>query len=271
MAQFRLGCPVQRVGLRLSLPNADADNDGRLTATQYANDAAFTAEPNTGVAIAAEDITGGRTVTVTVDALPKGGFIDVVYTDGVVQYTADTVDIIGEFKTRSGANARRAGRVEVEVTNVADGSGSATISPSGANATARAGSTDNRITITFTAAGTMSGGQVAFEIPEGWGDMQDDSAQANNHVAIRAGGGGTLDDTNPAYVGRRIAVANLEDFEKGNTVTFTYSNAEAPGDIGIWPFLVSSAGASPIDAGRALMALAKAKQRYPRIQAMKTC
>ena len=48
-----------------------------------------------------------------------------------------------------------------------------------------------------------------------------DNAKANNHVAIRAGGGGTLDATNPAYIGRRIAVANLEGFEKGNTVTFT--------------------------------------------------
>ena len=211
----------------------------------------------TGAAAAIDKakISYGHTVTVTVDALPKGGIIDVLYSDAVVQPNADTVDIIGEFRTRSGASARRAGRVEVEVTNVADGSGSATISPSGANATARAGSIDNRIVITFTAAGTMSGGQVAFEIPTGWGDMQDDSAQQNNHVAIRAGGGGTLDDTNASYVGRRIAVANLEDFEKGDTVTFTYSNAEAPGDIGIWPFLVSSAGASPINAGRALMAL----------------
>ena len=238
-------------------PNADADNPGRLTATQYANDASFTESTPAIAPVDLKDkITAGRTVSIAVDGLPKGGFIDIVYTAGVVQYTADTVDIIGEFRTRSGASPRRAGRVEVEVTNVADGSGTATISPSGANATARAGSTDNTITIVYMAAGTMNGGQVAFEIPTGWGDMQDDNAQANNHVSIRAGGGGTLDATNPAYVGRRIAVANLEDFEKGDTVTFSYTKAEAPGDIGIWPFLVSSAGASPIDAGRDLMALA---------------
>ena len=235
-------------------PNADADNAGRLTAHQYTNDAAFTAEPNTGKDLK-DKITPGQTVTVAVDALPQGGFIDIVYTAGVVQYTADTVDIIGEFETRSGARSRRAGRVEVEVTNVADGSGEATISPSGANATARAGSTDNTITIKYTAAGTMSGGQVAFEIPANWGDMQGSNAQENNHVSIQVSGG-TLDATNPAYIGRRIAVANLERFEKGNTVTFTYSNAEAPSVIGIEPFLVSSAGASPIDAGRDLMALA---------------
>ena len=235
-------------------PNADADNPGRLTATQYASETAFTA--NTSPVDLKDKITAGRTVTIAVDGLPKGGIIDIVYTAGLVQYTADTVDIIGEFRTRSGASPRRAGRVEVEVTNVADGSGTATISPSGANATARAGSTDNTITIVYTAAGTMNGGQVAFEIPTGWGDMQDSNAQANNHVAIRAGGGGTLDATNPSYVGRRVAVANLEDFEHGDTVTFTYRNAEAPGDIGIWPFLVSSAGASPIDAGRNLVKLA---------------
>ena len=153
-------------------PNADADNPGRLTAHQYANAGVY-ADAGTSPTDLKDKITAGRTVTIAVDALPQNGFIDVVYTDGLVQYTADTVDIIGEFKTRSGASARRAGRVEVEVTNVADGSGTATISPSGSNATARAGSTDNTITIVYTADGTMSGGQVAFEIPEGWGDMQD--------------------------------------------------------------------------------------------------
>ena len=90
----------------------------------------------------------------------------------------------------------------------------------------------------------MSGGQVAFEIPDGWGDMQDSNADDLNHVAIRAGSGGTLDASNSSYVGRRIAVANLEDFEKGDTVTFTYTNAEAPGDIGIGAFVVLSAGSA---------------------------
>ena len=59
---------------------------------------------------------------------PRGGIIDVLYSNAVVQPNADTVDIIGEFKTTSSARSRRAGRVEVEVTNVADGSGSATMS-----------------------------------------------------------------------------------------------------------------------------------------------
>ena len=158
-----------------------------------------------------------------------------LYSDADVQANADTVDIIGEFKTTSGARSRRAGRVEVEVTNVADGSGTAKMSTGSSPAyTARAGSTENSVTIVYTAAGSMSGGQVAFEIPDGWGDMQDDDADDPNHVAIRAGSGGTLDDTNPSYVGRDVVVANLEDFEEGDTVTFTYTNAEAPGDIGYW-------------------------------------
>ena len=65
-----------------------------------------------------------------------------------------------------------------------------------------------------------------------------------NHVAIRAGNGGTLDSLKPLLCRQKIVVANLEDFEKGDTVTFTYTNAEAPGDIGIGAFVVSSAGSA---------------------------
>ena len=208
-------------------------------------DADGTAGEGAAVPIVTEKISTGRTVTITVDALPQGGIIDVLYSNAIVQDSADTVDIIGEFKTTSSARSRRAGRVEVEVTNVADGSGSATMSTGSSPAyTARAGSTENSVTIVYKAVGTMSGGQVAFEIPDGWGDMQDDDADDLNHVAIRAGSGGTLDASTPSYVGRDVVVANLEDFEGGDTVTFTYTNAEAPGDLGIGAFVVSSAGSA---------------------------
>ena len=58
----------------------------------------------------------------------------------------------------------------------------------------------------------MSGGQVAFEIPDGWGDMQDDDADDLNHVAIRAGSGGTLDASNPSYVGREDSCGESRGF-----------------------------------------------------------
>ena len=203
----------------------------------------YTAEPAVFTDLK-DKISAGRTVTITVDALPKGGFIDITYTAADVQYTADTVDIIANFKTSpKDRTQNKAGRVEVEVINVADGSGSATISTGTSPAhTVRAGSTDNKITITFTTPGTMSGGQVAVEIPDGWGDMQDRSADDPNHIKVEAGNGGTLSSANPSHVGRNAVIANLEEFQKGDTVKFTYSNAEAPSELGIGAFVVSSAG-----------------------------
>ena len=110
--------------------------------------------------------------------------------------------------------------------------------------TVRAGSTDNTIKVEFTAIGTMNGGQVSLELPTGWGDMQDDDADEPNYVTVAAARGGTLDSSNDAYVGRDVVVANLEDFGKDDTVTFTISNAEAPSDIGIDAFIVRSAGSA---------------------------
>ena len=229
-----------------AIPNDKSTNAGRLTAKMYKNAADLAA--GTSTAIAKGDITAGRQVTVKVDALAKGGAIDIVYTAGKVQYTADEVDIIGEFKASpNDSSAQRAGRIEVTVTNVADGSGSATMSTGTA---IRAGSTDNTITVTFKAPGTMSGGQVGFELPNSdWGAMQEDDDDEPNYMHVKAGNGGTLDASNPAYVGREVVIANLENFEKGDTVTFTYgygsgdkSGAEAPSEIGVDAFVISSAG-----------------------------
>ena len=109
------------------LPNDDGDNAGRVTAKMYANEAVrrwriLWILP-TGTVIAKEEISVGRTITLTVDKLPIDGVIVVTYHTTTVQRNADTVDFIGEFKTRSGARSRRAGRIEVEVLNVENGSG----------------------------------------------------------------------------------------------------------------------------------------------------
>ena len=174
---------------------------------------------------------------------PKAAQLTVTYTDAIVQHNADTVDIIGEFRASPADRIdRRAGRIEVEVLNVEDGSGTATMSTGTSPAyTVRAGRVHNTITVTFTAAGTMNGGQVALERPDGWGDMQEEDADEPNYVTVTARGG-TLDSTNASYVGREVVIANLEDFGKDDTVTFTISNAEAPSDLGVDAFVVKSAG-----------------------------
>ena len=76
--------------------------------------------------------------------------------------------------------------MDVEISNVADGYGNATISPSSVSAQ---GSTNEEITIDFTAAGTMDGGAVRLVIPDEWGNLQDDDATEANYVEVDVVGG----------------------------------------------------------------------------------
>ena len=159
-----------------------------MTAHQYADDTAFSTGTSTNLK---DDITAGRTIKVKVKALPKGGFIDITYTAAVVQYTADTVDIIGEFKASgaSGESYRRASRVEVEITNVADGSGSVTMSTGSSPAyTARAGSTDNTITSGVYSSRDHEWRSSCLGNPRWLGvTCRIDDADDPNHVTVRTG------------------------------------------------------------------------------------
>ena len=89
-------------------------------------------------------ISPGRTTTITVDKLPIGGVIEVTYHDAIVQRSAGSIEIEGEFRTRSGASDRDAGTIDIEVLNVRDGSGEATISAGRSpKHSVKAGSVDN--------------------------------------------------------------------------------------------------------------------------------
>ena len=105
--------------------------------------------------------------------------------------------------------------MEVEVTNAADGYGTATISPSEVSA----GSNDEEITVDFTAVGSMDGGAVRLVIPDDWGDLQDEDATEANYVEVDVveGRGSAT-----ANVADRAVIANLTGVEKGSVVRFTY-------------------------------------------------
>ena len=183
----------------------------------------------------------GRTVTIPVEMLPQDGTITVTYTDATVQPNADTVDIIGEFRTRSGASQRRAGRIEAEIRNVADGSGIATITTGRSpRYTVKAGSVDNDITVKFTAAGTMNGGRVTLERPEGWGNMQDSDADEPNYVTVTPGGRNAA--LRRVDVGRDLISAQIDSLGPKGTITFMINDAEASPDLGISEFIIESAG-----------------------------
>ena len=123
--------------------------------------------------------------------------------------------ITGFFWT-SGSRGRGydAGKVEVEITNAADDSGTATISPS----ELKAGSNTEEITIKYTAVGTMDGGDVRLRIPNNWGNLQDEDATEANFVTVKVIGGGTAE----ANVADRAVIARLTGVEKDSVVQFSY-------------------------------------------------
>ena len=229
------------------LPNDDGDNAGRVTATMdadIADDRFHVAAP-----IDKAKISAARTTTITVDKLPIGGVIEVTYHAAIVQRSAGSINIEGEFRTRSGARDRDAGTLDIEVLNVRDGSGEATITTGRTpRHSVKAGSVDNEITVEFTAAGTMNGGYVTLEKPDSWGNLQDNDDTEPNYVTVEASGRSASVTSN---VGRDIAVANIGVLGHNNTITFTISGAEASSEFEVSEFIVESAG----DADGGLVAL----------------
>ena len=80
--------------------------------------------------------------------------------------------------------------MEVEITNVADGYGTATIEPYDS---VKAGSDDGVITVDYTVPGSMDGGIVRLVIPEYWGNLQDDDPTEGNYVEVDVIGRGSAD------------------------------------------------------------------------------
>ena len=131
----------------------------------------------------------------------------------------DPAEITAEFKAADGHDTDDLESIEVEVTNIADGAGSAMINETEINA----GSTDNRIIVTFTAKGAMDGGAVSLELPNpDWGEMQDDPLLAN-YIEV-SGPRNALDDDEPYVISddKFTITAYLDEFEEGDKLTFTY-------------------------------------------------
>ena len=160
----------------------------------------------------------GRSVTVNIDEMAVDDSVTVTYggadMKALVQNTAGTVKINGYYWASSGSPRRGAGTVEIEVTNVGDGTGEATISPT----SAKAGSIDQAFTIVYDAAGTMDGGAVSLKPPSNWGEFETDPAKLN-YVSVRASGGATIEETDN---GRTIIIVILGKCPPSGKVTFTY-------------------------------------------------
>ena len=209
--------------------------------------------------------TSDRTVTVDVKhKLAQGGSITIQYGDiyddedgdeqkREVMIQADATgdedeEITAEFKAAGDHDTYDLEPVEVEVTNIADGAGSAMMNETEVNA----GSTTNEIVVTFTAKGTMDGGAVSLELPDDdWGAMQDDELKLN-YIEV-SGPRNALDEDDPFEImddGLKV-IANLDEFEEGDRLTFTYGGgtgdranrgAVAQTALGEVPFIIESDG-----------------------------
>ena len=157
---------------------------------------------------------------------PNTGTVTITYENFTMQSQATPADtpikITGYFRPSPSGSLPSAGTVEIDVTQVQDGYGEATIKATAANApTVKAGSNNNQIIVEFTAVGTMDSGAVSLEKPSSWGDFQNDDAKQANYVDVRVvGGSGRLEQ--PVDVGSDIVVAHLETFAPNAKLRFTY-------------------------------------------------
>ena len=197
----------------------------------------------------AED--GSVTIRYGTDDLTATGFPVQISSSakGTADNDEDGLAIRGHFRVSDDFRQRDAGTIWVDIANVIDGSGTATLSS--APATVRAGSKRNLITVAFTGTGTMDGGTVRFTIPEGWGPMQDEDNLKRNYTEIDVSGSGAALTDHEILDDGLSVVANLKTFGKGNKVTLTYGGgrggredrgAEAQTDIGEATFMVESKG-----------------------------
>ena len=167
--------------------------------------------------------------------------------EGTAAKNEDGLAIRGHFKVSDEFRQRDAGTIWVDVTNAADGSGTATLD----TRTIRAGSDDNLITVVFTGEGTMDGGAVRLTIPDEWGAMQVDDPLEPNYIEVEVTGSGAAPDGDPEVSADGISVeADLTTFGEGDKVTFTYGGGTAPdsngaaarAEIGNATFVIESYG-----------------------------
>ena len=174
----------------------------------------------------------GRTVNIGIKRLDVDGTVEVTYgrtdDDGKAAVLSDVsgdVNVTGTFRTSANASTRTAGTVTLTIGNIMDGTGMAVLSPS----SLEAGSSHRVVEVTFTAAGTMDGGNVSLEIPAGWGDVQSTDPTQRNYVSVR--GDGITSEPNTDG-GRRI-IAALGKLAAGDSFRFIIGSGTGGANNGV--------------------------------------
>ncbi len=239
--------PIRDGEVRLTIPATLGSAPTKADATAGEVSVSGEAEKSGGAGgIGADQITvSGRTITVAIGRLDVDESVTITYgaaddSKAVLHHAAGAVQVSGTFRTSSGASTRTAGTATVTLSNVEDGTGTAVLSPG----TIEAGSSNRAIEVVFTAAGTMDGGAVTLEIPDGWGSLQNDPTQ-RNYVTTR-GAGVSLD---PDDINDRYAIATIDTLAKGGSFRFIYGGgtgsdvgAEVQDNVGTAQFVIKSDG-----------------------------
>ena len=187
----------------------------------------------------------GRSITVAVKSLAISGTVVVTYggefRHARVQNRAGPVKIDGYYWASSRSGRSKAGTVDIEVTNAESGTGTGTVRPT----TAKGGSIDETFTIVYDAAGTMDGGRVSLQHPEGWGAFETDPTKLN-YISVRASGGATIEETDN---GGSIIIVTLGKCPPRSKITFTYGTgtgasrgARVQDATGVATFTIQSQG-----------------------------
>ena len=239
--------PVKKGSLKFTIPSnwTVPTKDKKLGHTVVVLDTAT----NPNVVVDADKTSIGQTITIGEITLAKGEYVEITY--GEKHNPADNVqdDFVGfrmqpkaessvkitsKYKVHSSIPEQSSHTLNVTVGSAPASSGMAKISPYNVEA----GKPVN-LEVVFVAEGTMTGGRVVLQMPDGWGDLQNTQSSARNYVQV-TGSGLSNDDWD---VNSDIVEVNLKTFEKGNAVKFAL-NRVVPQftELGIAEFRISSAG-----------------------------
>ena len=219
-----------------SQPTTTKDKPGRVTVM------------SDGQLEANQPTVSGRTINVAIKRLNVGQSVTIKYgTDedekesekAVLHYTAnDAIRIYGTFRVSPGTGGTTQ-PVTIKLNNIADGTGSATLSP----ISVEAGSNNRAIEVVFTAAGTMNDGKVSLEIPSGWGLMQEDPTK-RNYITTRGSAVSSLEVRGVSAIAtvRTLARGGSFRFIYGGGTTSANNGVEVQDDPGIAAFTIKSDG-----------------------------
>ena len=236
--------PIKDGHVRLRIPNGwtptntTADADGTVTA--FIDGDGNITDGSTADQTDLKDhiTTPGQEIKVDIASLSGGEVVVIKYANGVVQDTAEEeVEIKSWFHVGIGQE-NASNPAYVDVTNVADSSGTATIVETRSNrAIVDAGSTGNEILVRFMAQGSMDGGTVRLDIPDGWGDLQRTDPKGANYVRVEVS-----PKERDWSINTDTVFVYLDTFGARKEVRIRISKFEAQPDLGIAEFIISSAG-----------------------------